>query len=136
MNVHGKPYRAVWMDGRDVVVIDQPLLPHRFALRRLRTHRQTATAIRTMVIRGAGTIGATAGYGLAQAFAEAAAKTRTPSVFRRYVQQAYRTLNETRPTAADLQHALDRVLAAAESSGEGEAPAEPRRTPRSQKGER
>src|ERR1039457_1832984 len=29
MKVQGKNYRAVWMVGRDVVVINQPLVPHR-----------------------------------------------------------------------------------------------------------
>jgi len=87
------------MEGRDVVVVNQPLLPHRFALLRLKNHRQTARAIQTMTIRGAGTIGATAGYGMAQACLEGANLDR-----------AYRKLLETRPTAADLKHALDRVM--------------------------
>jgi S-methyl-5-thioribose-1-phosphate isomerase len=100
MKVCGKDYRAVWMEGRDVVVVNQPLLPHRFEVLRLRNHRDTARAINTMTIRGAGTIGATAGYGLAQACLEGAD-----------VDKAYRMLLETRPTAADLKHALDRVRA-------------------------
>ena len=58
MKVRGKDYRAVWMKGRDVVVINQPLLPHRFELLRLKNHRETARAIKTMIVRGAGTIGA------------------------------------------------------------------------------
>ena len=105
MKVRGKNYRAVWMEGRDVVVINQPLLPHRFALQRLKNHRETAHAIKTMIVRGAGTIGATAAYGLAQAFLEDASPE--------YIAQAYATLVTTRPTAVDLQHALDRVLVAA-----------------------
>src|SRR5438045_1978073 len=48
MKVRGRDYRAVWMDGRNVVVINQPLLPHRFELLRLKNHRQTANAIKTM----------------------------------------------------------------------------------------
>ena len=87
------------MEGRDVVVVNQPLLPHKFALLRLKNHRQTAEAIRTMTVRGAGTIGATAAYGLTQAIVEGAD-----------VKKAYRLLLKTRPTAADLKHALDRVL--------------------------
>jgi len=81
-------------------VISQPLLPKRFALLRLRNYRQTAEAIRTMIVRGAGTIGATAGYGMAQAFLEGAD-----------LDAAYRLLLETRPTAVDLKHAIDRVRA-------------------------
>ena len=112
MRIRGKDFRAVWMDGRDVVVIDQRLLPHRFALLRLRDHRATAEAIRNMTIRGAGTIGATAAYGLAQACLETG---RAPDrrAFAAYVRRAHATLLHTRPTAADLRHAIDRVLARA-----------------------
>jgi len=113
MKVRGKNYRAVWMEGRDVVVINQPLLPHRFELLRLKNHRATAHAIKTMIVRGAGTIGATAAYGMAQAFLEGVDLNR-----------AYRTLLETRPTAADLKHALDRVRARANSAKEAVAEAE------------
>ena len=112
MKVRGKDYRAVWMDGRDVVVIDQPLLPHRFKLLRLKDHRETANAIKTMIVRGAGTIGATAAYGMAQAYLEDVDLDR-----------AYRTLVETRPTAADLKHAVDRVRARATSAKEAVAEA-------------
>ena len=110
MKVRGKNYRAVWMEGRDVVVINQPLLPHKFELLRLKNHRATANAIKTMIIRGAGTIGATAAYGMAQAWLEGVDLNR-----------AYRTFLETRPTAADLKHALDRVRARASSAKEAVA---------------
>ena len=113
MKVRNREYRAVWMEGRDVVVINQPLLPHRFKLLRLRNHRETARAIQTMVVRGAGTIGATAAYGLAQAYSEGVD-----------IDRAYRTLLETRPTAADLKHALDRVRRRAASAKEAVAEAE------------
>ena len=113
MKVGGKSYRAVWMEGRDVVVINQLLLPHRFETLRLHNYRQTASAIKTMVVRGAGTIGATAGYGLAQAHLEGVD-----------VDRAYRTLLATRPTAADLKHALDRVRGSAASAAEAVAEAQ------------
>jgi translation initiation factor eIF-2B subunit alpha/methylthioribose-1-phosphate isomerase len=87
------------MQGRDVVVVDQRLLPHKFSLLRLRNHRQTADAIRRMTVRGAGTIGAAAAYGLSQACLEGVDP-----------RQAYRMLLHTRPTAADLKLALDRVI--------------------------
>lgn len=113
MKVEGKEYRAVWMEGRDVVVINQPLLPHRFEILRLKNHQQTANAIKTMIIRGAGTIGATAGYGFAQAWLEGAD-----------LDAAYETLVTTRPTAADLKHALDRIRANATNAMEAVAEAE------------
>ena len=109
VKVAGKNYRAVWMTGRQVRVINQPLLPHRFQVISLADHRQTAEAIRTMIIRGAGTIGATAGYALAQACLEAPAQRP-----REYIRTAYDLILKTRPTAADLKHALDRVIAAIE----------------------
>jgi len=100
------------MEGRDVVVINQPLLPHRFELLRLKNHRETARAIRAMIVRGAGTIGATAAYGLAQAYLEGVD-----------IDRAYRRLLETRPTAADLKHALDRVRSRAASAKDAVAEA-------------
>lgn len=119
MRVRGREYRAVWMEGRELVAVNQPLLPHRFELARLRDHRATARAIRTMVVRGAGTIGATAAYGLAQACLEAARargrRRSSPAERRRSfldrVRAARAELSATRPTAADLDHALERVAA-------------------------
>ena len=49
-----------------VVLIEQRLLPHRFELIETRDFRETTRAIKDMVVRGAGAIGATAAYGLAQ----------------------------------------------------------------------
>ena len=116
MKVFGKNYRASWMiekKGRGVVqVIDQPLLPHRFAIKDLLTHRDTAEAIRDMTIRGAGTIGAVAAFGLAQGCLEA---PEDADGFWRYVRQVYETLVKTRPTANDLKHSLDRVMARIEA---------------------
>jgi len=88
------------MEGRDVVVVNQSLLPHRFAILKLRDHRQTANAIKTMIVRGAGTIGAAAAYGMAQAYLEGTD-----------LNEAHHTLLNTRPTAADLKVvAFDYVL--------------------------
>ncbi len=122
MKVHGKDYRAVWMERRDVMVIDQTLLPHRFKLLRLGNHRETARVIAAMIVRGAGTIGATAGYGMAQAVFEAPARG-----FDTYVEQACQRLLRTRPTAVDLKHAVDRVRAVAMEKDRGAAVAEAER---------
>jgi methylthioribose-1-phosphate isomerase len=113
MKVRGKNYRAVWMEKGAVVVINQLRLPHQFSLLRLKNHHETARAIKTMIIRGAGTIGATAAYGMAQARLEGVD-----------LDCAYHALLETRPTAADLKHALDRVRARASSAKEAVAEAE------------
>jgi len=108
MNVNGRHYRTVWMEGNIVRMINQPLIPFRFEIVDLPTHRDTATAIRTMIVRGAGAIGAAAGYGMAQVALEAPDR----SGFMDYVDQGAETLRHTRPTAQDLFYAIDRVLEA------------------------
>ena len=56
-----------------VQLIDQRFLPHRFVIEEVHTVEQMATAIREMHVRGAGLIGASAGYGMYLATIEAAA---------------------------------------------------------------
>ena len=111
------------MEGRDVVVVNQPLLPHQFKILRLKNHRQTARAIQTMIVRGAGTIGATGAYGLAQAALKIS--NRSLHIFMKQIGKAYVLLREARPTAADLAHAVDRVwlaMADALKKSEGAQP--------------
>ena len=67
MQVNGKDFRTVWMEGTVVKMIDQPLLPHRFEITDLVDYHATARAIQTMVVRGAPAIGASGAYGMAQA---------------------------------------------------------------------
>src|SRR5262249_45414011 len=69
MKVGGKHTRTIWLeaDGATVGVIDQTQLPHRFATLRLASLDDAARAIKTMQIRGAPLIGATAAYGVALA---------------------------------------------------------------------
>jgi methylthioribose-1-phosphate isomerase len=59
MKVAGKHTRSIWVeaDGKAVGVIDQTLLPHRFATIRLETLDDAARAIVTMQVRGAPLIG-------------------------------------------------------------------------------
>lgn len=107
------------MEGCDVVVVNQLLLPHQFKILRLKNHRQTARAIQTMIVRGAGTIGATGAYGLAQAALKI--PDRSLQAFMKHIGKAYALLRDARPTAADLAHAVDRVwLAMADALGKSE----------------
>ena len=107
MLVNGVHYRTIWLEGQVVRMIDQTLLPFRFAILDSPGHAETARCIRDMVVRGAGAIGAAGGYGVAQAALEAPA-----SGFDAFVEEAGRTLKATRPTARNLFYAVDRVLAA------------------------
>ena len=106
MKVGDKHYRTLWMEGSTLRMINQPLIPHRFEIIDLPRHQDTARAIKTMIVRGAGAIGASAGYGMAQVALEAP----DGAAFMEYVLQGAATLRATRPTAQDLFYAIDRVL--------------------------
>jgi methylthioribose-1-phosphate isomerase len=109
MKVNGVPYRTVWLEGQSVKMINQHLIPHRFEISTLVNYHETAQAISTMLVRGAGAIGASAGYGMAQVVLEATDDSR----FMDFIQRGAETLRHTRPTAQDLFYAIDRVLCAA-----------------------
>ena len=63
-----RPHRTVTFDARRnaIRLIEQRLLPHEFKIIATPDFKATARAIQEMVVRGAGAIGATAAYGLAQ----------------------------------------------------------------------
>ena len=106
MKVDGKEMRTIWVesDGKSVGVIDQTLLPHRFATVKLKTLDDAAHAIKTMQVRGAPLIGATAAYGVWLALRADASDEN--------LERAYAALLATRPTAINLKWALDEMLAA------------------------
>ncbi len=117
MLVDGTPHRTVdWRDGA-LVLIDQPVLPHTFRLWTTRDHREAATAISTMVVRGAGAIGAAGAYGLALATRQA-----PDGDFDAYVSEAKQHLADTRPTAQNLFTGLEHVAAAIAAAGGGQRP--------------
>jgi len=94
-----RPLRA--LPGQTAVeIVDQTQLPHRWVAIRLSTAAEAAHAIRSMQVRGAPLIGATAAYGLAIALASDASDANLGA--------AYALLLETRPTAVNLRWALDR----------------------------
>lgn len=104
MQVKGKHYRAVWMKDRSVYMIDQRLLPHEFKILECKSHRDTAEAICDMAVRGAGSIGAAAGFGSAQVVLEATAQN-----YDHYLADGFARIRATRPTAHDLFYAVDQV---------------------------
>jgi len=104
-----RPCRTVSFDrpANTVLLIEQRLLPHEFKIVATLNYRETAAAIRTMVVRGAGAIGATAAYGLAQgALAFRGANLNT---FGKHVERVYQTLKDARPTAVDPVNAMNEV---------------------------
>jgi S-methyl-5-thioribose-1-phosphate isomerase len=92
-----------------VLLVEQRLLPHEFKIVATKNFRETAAAIRDMIVRGAPAIAATAAYGLAQgtlAFHE-----RDLPKFRRHIEIVYQTLKAARPTAVDPVNAMNGVRA-------------------------
>ena len=102
MKIAGHPYRTIWprADGA-VEVIDQARLPHEFVTQTLTSAADCARVIKSMVVRGAPLIGATAAYGVALAMrtdaSDGALKATTA------------LLGATRPTAVNLHWALQRM---------------------------
>lgn len=107
MQVGNKYYRTVWMEGSTVFMINQNLLPFEFKIYKAENHLDSCYAIRSMIVRGAGAIGAAAGFAMAQAFIEA-----PQDKFLLYIEKAKKEIEATRPTAQNLFYATDRVFKA------------------------
>ena len=104
-------YRTVAFDRarNAVLLIEQRLLPHEFKIVATKNFRETAAAIRNMIVRGAPAIAATAAYGLAQG--ALAFPGRDLPKFRQHVETVYQTLKAARPTAVDPVNAMNGVRA-------------------------
>ena len=116
MKVGGQHFRTIWLhptNERVVQLIDQRFLPHRFVVEEVSTVEQMADAIRQMHVRGAGLIGASAGYGMYLAAIEAG-PSRSGSIsakeFDARLTEAAERLKATRPTAVNLAWAIERQL--------------------------
>jgi methylthioribose-1-phosphate isomerase len=106
MRISGKHYRTIWRvtESGSVRVIDQSRLPFGFATVDLETCADAARAIKTMIVRGAPLIGATAAYGMALAVRSDPSDAQ--------IVEAARMLQATRPTAVNLAWALTRMRSA------------------------
>ncbi len=105
MNIDGTPYRSIWVDQQDgwsVRIIDQTKLPWSVDIRCLTEVAEVAHAIRSMQVRGAPLIGASAAYGICLAL------RADPST--EAMERDCATLAATRPTAVNLHWAIERML--------------------------
>ncbi len=113
VTIHGKTrhYRTVTYDAKrnEVLLIEQRLLPHEFKIVATRDFRETALAIKDMIVRGAGAIGATAAYGLAQG--ARAFRGNDAKQFATHVENVFETLKAARPTAVDPVNAMNGLRA-------------------------
>lgn len=108
-----KDMRSVWMEGSQIMFIDQRLLPHKLDYFMAQNVEDTAFAIKEMVVRGAPAIGIAAAYGMAQAAMQEVD-----------VKESAEKLRSTRPTAYDLFYAIDYMLGKIEEGVEPQKAAE------------
>jgi len=104
MKINGKAFRTIWFDEKDqaVKIIDQTKLPHKFEIKNLKTVKDAINAIKTMEVRGAPLIGATAAYGIVLAVKE----NNNPE----FIKKSSEDLIKSRPTAINLKWAVNRML--------------------------
>ena len=104
MKINGKEFRTIWFDEKNQVVkiIDQTKLPHQFEIKNLKTVKDAINAIKTMEVRGAPLIGATAAYGVVLAIME----KNDPE----FIKKSCEDLIKSRPTAVNLKWAANRML--------------------------
>jgi methylthioribose-1-phosphate isomerase len=103
MKVDGRHFRSIWVepDGWTIGAIDQRRLPHEFVVAHLTDCDGAAEAIRTMLVRGAPLIGATAAYGVALAMRSDSSDAA--------LERACERLIATRPTAINLKWACEEM---------------------------
>jgi len=101
MRIEGKEYRTIWYEESVVNIIDQTKLPHNFVIKELKTVKEAINAIKTMEVRGAPLIGATAAYGIVLAIQE--------SNDLEFIKKSSEKLVNARPTAINLQWAVHRM---------------------------
>ena len=102
MNIERKAYRTIWFENNSVKIIDQTKLPHQFVIKNLLSVKDSVNAIKTMEVRGAPLIGATAAYGLVLSIIE----NRDQS----FLKKSSEDLIASRPTAINLKWAVDRMM--------------------------
>ncbi len=103
MKVNGNNYRTIWYDKEyeDVKIIDQRFLPFKFVVETINSSDEMAEAIAEMHLRGAGLIGAAAAWGLFLAVKKSGKWED--------IEKASEKLAATRPTAVNLQAALNKM---------------------------
>jgi len=114
MNINGVDYKTIWMEPDGIVkMIHQNELPFRFRLFNSGDYQTTISAIKDMIVRGAGAIGVAAGYAMAQAFLQA----EKNDVAEGFILNAKIQIENSRPTARNLFYATQKVYEAGVNGG-------------------
>lgn len=100
-------YPVIWYNDH-VRLIDQTRLPNEYDVVEIKLYEDMATAIETMIVRGAPAIGVAAAYGMYLGARQI--QTEDRKAFLAQLDQVAQRLRATRPTAVNLFWAIDRML--------------------------
>jgi len=100
--------RTVEWKNNKIIMIDQTKLPNQLVFVEYDDYNQVADAIRHLVVRGAPAIGVSGAFGLALAALQSKATSRNEMI--KELEQAKKTLIETRPTAVNLAWGLNHIM--------------------------
>lgn len=109
MKIKDTHYTSIWLhpsNDRIVQIIDQRQLPHAFVIKDLKNVDEVCVAIQDMWVRGAPLIGAAAAWGMHLAAYDIPAHC----TMQFYFEEVSSKLLKTRPTAVNLQWAIDEML--------------------------
>ncbi len=101
MKVKNKKFSTIWVENREVKIIDQTRLPFEFKVQKLKSLNDFCEAIKDMKVRGAPLIGVTAAFGFAKSIEQNSSTMN--------IKKCYQKLIKTRPTAVNLKWALDTI---------------------------
>jgi methylthioribose-1-phosphate isomerase len=102
-------YKALWLEGDRLVVIDQTKLPFGYETKQLVTPEDAIKAIADMTVRGAGVIGNVGAFGVYLAAIATNGNLEQIKIISPKIRAA-------RPTAVNLAWAVDRMLRVLENS--------------------
>ncbi len=104
MRINGKKYTTIWYEAKtdSIKIINQTLLPHNIKIEKMSSLVDIIDAIKSMKVRGAPLIGCTGAFGVYLAARQFKEKTD--------LHKACKELIESRPTAVNLEWAVNRVL--------------------------
>src|SRR6056297_402839 len=109
MKIQNTHYHTIWVSKNNseiIRIIDQRYLPFQFIIQDLKTTEDIYTAIKEMWVRGAPLIGVTAAYGMYLGLIEVKNEKKSNQAIKAFADY----LKSARPTAVNLQYAVDFIL--------------------------
>ena len=114
MNFESKIKTIEWIDNISRM-IDQTILPYEFKTVDIKTAEEMYKAIKDMIVRGAPAIGIAGAHGVSLAAIELAKKIKDKNDFIKALEEKALYLKSSRPTAVNLQWAVDKQMQLAKS---------------------